>query len=273
MSLLSYLHIDLGESKMMKTYTENRTDMTSALALNRYSPISLSKMADVALLNRTDTKYVLSTATLQKIMPQLAADYSTLVVDGKRLSPYRTLYFDTKAFSLYHRHHAGVLDRYKVRSREYVDSQLAFLEVKHKTNKGRTIKSRMQTPELAAALFGEKIDFLHNTYPHDASELEPKLWVEYSRITLVSHHRKERVTIDLNLSYAWNGQTIDLPHIAIVEVKEDGFSRHSDMGRQLRRHQVHATGFSKYCVGISLIYPELKHNNFKSKLRIVEKLA
>ena len=258
---------------MMQTYTENRTDMTRALSLNRYSPISLSTMADVALLNRTDTKYVLSTAALQQIMPQLAADYSSLVVDGKRLSPYRTLYFDTNAFALYHRHHAGILDRYKVRSREYVDSKLAFLEVKHKTNKGRTIKSRMQTPELAAALFGEKIDFLHNSYPHDAAELEPKLWVEYSRITLVSHHRKERVTIDLNLSYAWNGQTIDLPHIAIVEVKEDGFSRQSDMGRQLRRHHLHPTGFSKYCVGISLIYPELKHNNFKSNLRIVEKLA
>lgn len=257
---------------MMQTYTNNQTDMTRALSLNTYSPISLSKMANVALLNRTDTKYVLSTDTLRQIMPRLASDYAALVVDGNRVSPYRTLYFDTKDFALYHRHHAGILDRYKVRSREYVDSELAFLEVKHKTNKGRTIKSRMQTPELAAALFGEKIDFLHNRYPYNAAELEPKLWVEYSRITLVSHHRKERVTIDLNLSYSWDEKKVSLPHIAIIEVKEDGFSHHSDMAQQLRRHQLHPTGFSKYCVGISLIYPELKHNNFKSKLRLVEKL-
>jgi hypothetical protein len=154
-----------------------------------------------------------------------------------------------------------------------VDSRLAFLEVKHKTNKGRTIKSRMQTPELTAVLFGEKVDFLHTTYPYDVAQLEPKLWVEYTRITLVSHHRKERVTIDLNLSVNWNRQTISLPHVSIVEIKQDGFSQQSDMAQQLRRHQVRPTGFSKYCVGISMLYPELKHNNFKSNLRIVEKLA
>jgi hypothetical protein len=97
--------------------------------------------------------------------------------------------------------------------------------------------------------------------------------VEYSRITLVSRHRQERVTIDLNLSYSWNDQTIRLPHIAIVEIKQEGFSNQSDVARQLRLHQVRSTGFSKYCVGISLMYPELKNNNFKPKLRLVEKLA
>ena len=256
----------------MKNYTQNQTDMVNKLSLSHYAPISLSKMAGVALLNRTDTKYVLAATTLQHIMPQLVTDYSTLVVNGKQMSPYRTLYFDTPSFGLYHRHHAGVLDRYKVRSREYVDSHLSFLEVKHKTNKGRTIKSRMQTPELTEALFGERVDFLEDTYPYDAAELQPKLWVEYARITLVSHHRKERVTIDTNLSFNWKGQTISLPHMAIIEIKEDGVSHHSDMGKQLRRRQVRPTGFSKYCVGTSMIYPELKHNNFNSKLRLVEKL-
>ena len=230
-------------------------------------------MADVALLNRTDTKYVLSVATLQKIMPNLADAYSTLSIDGQRSSQYRTLYFDSAAFGLYHRHHAGILDRYKVRSREYVDSHLAFLEVKHKTNKGRTVKSRLQTPKLAASFGSESTEFLDGAYPYDAAELEPKLWVDYRRITLVSRYRKERVTIDLDLSYSWEEQIISLPHLAIVEIKQDGVSHDSDMAQQLRQHHVRATGFSKYCVGISMIYPQVKHNNFKPKLRIVEKLA
>ena len=206
-------------------------------------------------------------------MPNLTDGYSTLSIDGHRSSQYRTLYFDSAGFDLYHRHHAGILDRYKVRSREYVDSQLAFLEVKHKTNKGRTIKSRIQTPDLAASFGSESTEFLDNAYPYDVAELEPKLWVEYRRITLVSRSRKERVTIDLDLCYSWEEQSISLPHIAIVEIKQDGFSHDSDMGQQLREHHVRATGFSKYCVGISMIYPHLKHNNFKPKLRIVEKLA
>lgn len=247
--------------------------MASVLSLNNYPPISLSRMEDVALLNRTDTKYVLSVATMKQIIPRLSDAYSALVVNKQRCSQYQTLYFDTTEFALYHRHHAGILDRYKVRSREYVDSQLAFLEVKHKTNKGRTIKSRVQTPELTTSLVSETSEFLHSAYPYNAAELEPKLWVDYTRITLVSHRRKERATIDLDLSYTWNGQTISLPHIAIVEIKQEGFSHDSDIEHQLRQHQVRPTGFSKYCIGISLLYPEVKHNNFKSKLRIVEKLA
>ena len=258
---------------MLQNISGTQTNIAGALSLNDYAPISLSKMAGVALQNRTDTKYVLSVDTLKQIMPQLADDYSTLVVNGQRLSEYRTLYFDTPQFDLYHRHHAGILDRYKVRSREYVESDLAFLEVKHKTNKGRTIKERVRTPELVGSIYGDSAIFLQDTYPHDAVQLQPKLWVEYSRITLVSHHRQERVTIDVNLSYTWKDKTISLPHIAIVEVKQEGFSHQSDIERQLHQHHVRSTGFSKYCVGISLIYPELKHNNFKSKLRLVEKLG
>ncbi len=258
---------------MLNNNTGSQDNVVKALSLNNYPPISLSKMEDVALLNRTDTKYVLPVATLQQIMPQLSDAYSALVVNKQRCSHYQTLYFDTTAFALYHRHHAGILDRYKVRSREYVNSQLAFLEVKHKTNKGRTIKSRVQTPELTTSFVRETSEFLHSAYLYDTAELEPKLWVDYTRITLVSHRRKERATVDLDLSYNWNGQTISLPHLAIVEIKQEGFSHRSDIERHLHRHQVRATGFSKYCIGISLLYPEIKHNNFKSKLRLVEKLA
>ena len=258
---------------MLQNNSESQSNMARALSLGNYTPISLSQMEGVALLNRTDTKYVLPAATLQQIMPQLADAYYTLVVEEQRCSHYQTLYFDSAEFALYRRHHAGIRDRYKVRSREYVDSQLAFLEVKHKTNKGRTIKSRVQTPELATSLSSETSAFLHGAYPYNAAELEPKLWVEYTRTTLVSRHRRERVTIDLDLSYTWNDQTISLPHIAIVEIKQEGLSHHSDIGRQLREHHVRATGFSKYCVGISLLYPEIKHNNFKSKLRLVENLG
>ena len=258
---------------MQKTIDSHPADITLAHELQKYAPISLSNMAEVALLNRTDTKYVFSKATLHQIIPNLAQAYSTLTIDGQRSSQYRTLYFDSPTFALYHRHHAGILDRYKVRSREYVDSQLAFLEVKHKTNKGRTIKERIQTPELAASFGRKSTKFLHQVYPYDAAELEPKLWVDYRRVTLVSRFRKERVTIDLDLRYRWQEQIVDLPHLAIVEIKQDGVSRDSDMAQQLRQHHARATGFSKYCVGISLIYPAVKHNNFKPKLRIVEKLA
>lgn len=258
---------------MPQTIGTAQREIDTALALHHYEPISLAQMSRVALLNRTDTKYMLSLATLQQIMPQLTERYSALVVKDKRLSHYRTLYFDSDDFTLYHWHHAGRLNRYKVRSREYVDSQLAFLEVKHKTNKGRTIKSRLRTPELTAEIEAETADFLHTTYPYDSAELKPRLWVEYDRITLVSQLRRERVTIDLNLNFSWEDELVSLAHLVIIEVKQDGFSAQSDMVKLLRQNKVHPLGFSKYCMGISLLNPNIKQNNFKSKLRLVQKLA
>lgn len=35
---------------------------------------------------------------------------------------------------------------------------------------------------------------------------------------------------------------------------------------------IHPTGFSKYCIGVSLLYQNVKYNNFKPKLRLVHKL-
>jgi len=258
---------------MLQDHHIPQQDIAAALALQNYASISLARMGRVALLNRTDTKYVLSLATLQRIMPQLTEAYAALVVKGKRASHYRTLYFDSADFALYHRHHAGMLNRYKVRAREYVDSHLAFLEVKHKTNKGRTIKSRLQTPELADEIGMETAAFLHNTFPFDPTQLEPKLWVAYDRITLVSELRQERVTIDLNLAFSWAAETVSLPPLVIVEVKQDGFSTQSAMIQLLRQNRVRPLGLSKYCLGVSLLYPAIKHNNFKPKLRLVQKLA
>ncbi len=110
-----------------------------------YAPISLKEMDAVALLNRTDTKFVLSTDQLLQALAALQHDYRILSVAGQRLNHYRTLYFDTPNFDLYNLHVNERSDRYKVRSREYTDSRRSFLEVKHKTNKGRTIKERIST--------------------------------------------------------------------------------------------------------------------------------
>jgi hypothetical protein len=170
------------------------------------------------------------------------------------------------------RHHAGRQRRYKVRSRQYVESQRSFLEVKIKTNKDRTVKQRVETGNLVTWWTPEASRFTAAALPEDAGALEPKLWNSFARITLVSKHAAERLTLDLNLRFDDGWQGISLPGLAIAEVKQDGFNRQSDFVRQMRAMAIHANGFSKYCVGAALLYPQLKHNNFKDKLRLVEKL-
>ena len=174
--------------------------------------------------------------------------------------------------TLYLHHHAGKRNRYKVRSRKYVDSQLSFLEVKRKVNKNRTIKSRIRTPGLITRFIPETSDFVAAHSPLNAHILEPKLWNDFSRITLVSKHRQERLTLDLNLQFCNDRRTVALPGIAVAEVKQDGLNHNSEFIRQMRTMNIRPTGFSKYCIGVSMLYENVKHNNFKSKLRLVNKL-
>ena len=240
--------------------------------LHRFDTISLKQMDGVALLNRTDTKYVLQTAQLQQALAQLTDRYRVLQVKGNRLNHYQTVYFDTPDFALYTRHHDGFRNRYKVRSREYVDSHIAFLEVKFKTNKNRTIKSRLQTPDVVTEFDAQSTDFVHAHYPNDPEMLEPKLWNEFLRITLVSKHSVERLTLDVNLEFRRGWDSAALPGVAIAEVKQDGFNMQSDFIRQMRAMGVRPSGFSKYCMGVATLVDDVKKNNFKPYMLRVGKL-
>ncbi|MFN2203390.1 MAG: VTC domain-containing protein, partial [Caldilineaceae bacterium] len=116
-----------------------------------FTPIALDERKEVALLDRSEVKYTVSISALLACLPDLRAAYRALEVDSRGLNRYRTLYFDTLDFQLYRRRHMGACNRYKVRSREYEDTHLSFLEVKHKTSNRRTIKHRMSTQELVIA--------------------------------------------------------------------------------------------------------------------------
>ncbi len=240
--------------------------------LSTFAPISLSEMSSVALQDRTDTKYVMTERQLYAALAGLADDYRVLDIDGVRLNHYRTLYFDTADFELFQQHHSGRRERYKVRSRSYVDSRLSFLEVKHKVSRSRTVKSRIATDAFVDTLTPAADGFLQEQLPFDPATLEPKLWNEYTRITLVSLADCERVTLDLNLSFSADGRTMALPGITIAEVKQNGINRDSAFVRRMRALNLRPTGFSKYCAGVSLLYSDVKHNNFKPHLRTMSKL-
>jgi hypothetical protein len=240
-----------------------------AESLSRLQPISLADLQRVALLDRLDTKYLLSVGQLDGLLAALAADYRVLEVGGGRQTPYRTLYFDTPGFDLYRCHQAGRRVRYKVRSRAYVGTGLAFFELKRKTGRNHTHKERLDTPYLLTRLTPETRAFLRARLPLPAEALEPKLWVEYTRITLASRRDLERLTLDAGLTFSAGGRQVALPAVVTAEVKHVGRPRASVFIQLMRLHQIRPNGFSKYCIGASLLNPDLKHNRFNRALRLI----
>lgn len=237
--------------------------------LATFDPISLVELNKVALLDRMEIKYVMPVQVLANILAEARNAYSVLEIAGQRRNHYRTLYYDTTDFAMFRRHHMGAGERYKVRAREYVDSQYAFLEIKHKTKKKRTVKSRIPTAALVTHLAGDSDDFLHRHCPYGAGELEPKLWNAYTRLTLASKTACERVTIDLDLSFSWQGRQASLPGLVIAEVKQEAHGHKSEFVALMRQRHIRQTGFSKYCYGVSLLYPQVKHNRFNALQRLV----
>jgi hypothetical protein len=241
--------------------------------LATFAPITLAQMSSAALLDRSELKFVMPQNLLVPVLAELSNAYRVLVVNGQPLSRYRTLYFDTDDMALYRRHHAGAPDRYKVRAREYVESHAAFLEVKHKTGGRHTVKSRIPTQEIVTAFTPQAADFLTQVCPYTADELAASLWNHYTRITLVSKRQVERVTLDLSLAFVREIERAALPGIVVAEVKYQGARHASEFARLMHLHHVRETSFSKYCMGVSILYPDVKHNRFKAKQRLVSRLT
>lgn len=228
-------------------------------------------MDSVKLMDRTDTKFVFNIDILSAVLNEAKTFYKILDVEGNRISRYKTLYFDTQNFDLYNKHHSGKLNRYKVRHRTYVESSLGFLEVKFKNNKGRTLKTRIKELSVPDIKQGKAFEFLQKMLPFNPQDLIPKIWINYSRITLVNKSSAERLTLDLNLEFERDGQKKILNKLVIAEVKQDSKVA-SPFISIMRANHVRQGSISKYCFGVASSFSEVKKNNFKQKLSNVNKI-
>lgn len=255
--------------------------------LAQFEPISLSEMESVKLMNRIDTKYAVPMSILPSILEAAKEDYFAQEIDGKRIATYDTMYYDTEDMDMYIRHHDRQLVRQKIRVRQYVDSDLTFLEIKRKNNKGRTKKKRIAVPgfdisaETPSVLKHKKRpdepvtveEFIDTKSRYSWNAITPHLWTKFHRITLVNKEKTERLTIDLDLIWdnVVSGEKKTFADLVIIELKRDGNvpSRMTDI---MTDHRIHPFKISKYCIGTALTSPNLKKNRFKKKIRLIEKM-
>ena len=240
--------------------------------LNTFAPITLAEMKSVRLMNRVDTKFVTTLPRLMQLLEMAKGEYFVQEIDGERNSAYTTLYYDTPRLDMYIMHQNGCLGRQKVRVRQYVDTNLTFLEVKNKNNHRRTRKKRITVTGFD--ITGEQQrEFLKPLCWWDVDTLQPALRNWFNRITLVNKAKTERVTIDTGLRFhnCMSGLDKSLDQVVIIELKRDG-NQPSPLLAMLRDLHIHPYGFSKYCMGTALSNPSVKKNRLKPKLHYVERL-
>lgn len=279
------------------------------LAVWRRMPtLDLDRIAAVRLMNRVDTKYLVDERRCMELLELAADQYYVQIIDDCRACRYATLYYDTPQWDMYHLHHNRRLTRQKIRTRTYVETGVTYLEVKNKSNKGRTHKRRMALDRslfAAAATDTAAADFLRREARYAPETLSPSLATRFVRVTLVNHAMTERLTIDFDLHFdnvraadggnkdmngrgnngirgmyngsgpaaaASFGHTASLGRLVVIELKQDALAP-SPMKQLLAQLRVKPFKLSKYCIGEALTNPLVKHNRFKAKIRAIGKMA
>ncbi len=222
------------------------------------------------LQRRVDTKFILGTGALSRVLSSLRDHYGILQASGEPVAWYRTLYFDTPEFLCLREHHRGRRPRHKVRVRHYPDRQLSFLEVKQKTQKGITEKERVPIPFREESLSEENHAFVNAHSPIASEVLVPGLRTAFGRIQLVGLQTLERATFDVQLQFEGHSGTAEIPGAVIAEVKQPRYMPRSPVMLALRREGLRPTRVSKYCTAATLLMPEIPLQLFRPILRSLE---
>lgn len=231
--------------------------------------ISLEEINAIAELQvRVDRKYIVSPAQADELIAELPPEIRILEIDERREFSYESVYFDTEDFALYLDTARRRRQRYKVRSRVYVDSGIAMLEVKTKGGRGTTVKQRIDY-DLADAdrLTPEAVAFVEQAVGRtDAADgLRPTLTTRYVRSTFVDPHSGARLTVDRNLTCTdWRGESVGLDHV-VLESKSPGVA--STFDRWLWSNGIRPLRLSKFCTGLAALHPDLPANKWHRTLR------
>jgi hypothetical protein len=245
--------------------------MTRRLGLGRLRTVDLDTLvAQAALTERTDQKYIVPVSTARDLISAIADTYRVLRIDGRRHTTYQTLYFDTVDLRSVQSHIQRRRRRWKVRSRLYVEDDLCRIEVKTKDNSGATIKVMGESdPSRFGTLVDEDREFVERHLAGyadaDAAALVPSAEIDYTRATLADLDAGTRMTIDWNLSTRTHmgASWLDADHVLIETKGPDTTSRADEVLSELR---VRPQRFSKYVASAATTTPRIPDNDYRRLL-------
>ncbi|AKE40370.1 VTC domain [Corynebacterium kutscheri] len=249
--------------------------MSTAIITDDLKPISLDELiAQAAMLTRVDRKYVLRRDDVQRVINGLNPATRVLILNGQAPQAYRSTYFDTPDLRSFYLAAHPRRHKFKVRTRTYVDSEIAFLEVKAKGARGVTIKERIPY-DFEAAMHDVLIDDVRPWLEErlvaagqptgTGAHLQPTMWGSYKRTTLLMADGAGRATFDTELDWAnAHNQYLARPDMVIFETKSG--SRPSELDRLLWANGHRPAKISKFGTGMAALDSALPHNRWHKVL-------
>ena len=234
--------------------------------------VSLQELESVSLQNRIDSKYLLNSTMLDKLMPFIIENYRVLEIEGHRIFTYENNYFDTSDLLFYHEHHNGYLNRIKVRSRKYLETGSSFFEIKKKEKIERTNKIREKTEDIISLPTTEMLRKIELMSRKKLQGIHKVLSNHFNRITFVNNAKTERMTLDFNILFADEYTEKKLEDIFVLEIKQSKCSGHSSINQIIKNNNIREQGFSKYIFGVMMLKDGIKKNNFLPLIKKINSL-
>ena len=231
-----------------------------------FTSCSLEELENLQLLKRKDTKFLLPFHLLNPFLKDLSSDYKILESNGNRIFNYRNIYYDTPQRTMFLQHHNKKINRYKIRKRIYTDTATSWGEIKQKTKNNTTKKKRI-------LLNSEKIfdEFIKTETPFSISDLSVSLENKFKRITLINSKINEKITVDFDVESFFKEKQIAWPFLGIIEVKSKNINQ-SLVFDLMKKYGIRAHTFSKYAVAMLYLNNDLKYNNLKETLLLLNKI-
>jgi hypothetical protein len=236
--------------------------------------------AKASFLKRIDKKYLLNWAQFSDVLDDLKNDFQVLEIKWQKVFSYDNVYLDTQDYLFYNQHQNKEKNRTKIRTRYYVDSNLAFFEFKQKNN-WITSKYRYEFPseEHGFMTRGKKRFFewvWQSTYNWEkAPKITPSIKTTYKRITLVNKDGSERLTIDFDirtLDLRWeNTSEVNLKNLVIIESKS--LNKKCDSCKIMTKHNIKkAKSCSKYSLWVVYSWLAKKFDTFKETIEQIKEI-
>lgn len=241
-------------------------------SLSRFPVARPELVVDRELRCRTDSKFVLPRSAALQLLPALVDQFAVLLAGAARLASYQTLYCDTERLDCFHAHRRGRRVRHKVRIRHYPDRHLTLLEVKTRRTEIQTTKA-WRLRQFGDNTLGPADRAFVSDRTGIAGRVEPQVWTNFRRVTLLGMETIDRVTIDLDLQVTAGHYSRSLAGIAIVEVKQWPLNRSTPVMTALRAAGFRPRSISKYCAAIALTHPDVRHNRLLPGIRSLERGA
>ena len=250
--------------------------------LKGFTSINLEELeSSASFMTRIDTKYLLHAKDINQVLEQFKQKYFILSIQWHYMFKYDNIYMDTKNYDLYYHHEKGKEKRIKVRTRYYVESDLAFFEFKQKewdvTRKFRykiASENRHQMTDNDQRFYASIYQSIDPKAPKHV--LFPSLEISFERVTIVSKKNDERLTVDFNLQFTDlrndKKSPIKCENLVIVESKSASTRTYSH--KLMRSYGVRpAKWCSKYGFGLIMSKNVTSRNHFNDSLTTIKTIS